>query len=174
MSWRWLPRRGAGESRAPAERLTAPLAARLVLLEALSAAAYEITRDLAPGSFDLRLRGGDSAFVVTRPPTDESFDGTVEVEPDVASRGTVPAPADVERPARPTPAAQPAERAAIHRLVRPSDGSNENDVNAAEQTRVEYSHGSLSIKAPKQWRYGTPRVDARARTVHGDIVVRRS
>ncbi len=56
-----------------AERLTGPLesAARLVLLEALSAAADEITRDLAPGSVDLRLRGLDPDFVVALPASDQ-------------------------------------------------------------------------------------------------------
>lgn len=61
---------GGPEARALAERLTGPLesAARLALLEALSAAAGEITQDLAPGSVDVRLRGSDPAFVVTPPP----------------------------------------------------------------------------------------------------------
>jgi Arc-like DNA binding domain len=45
-------------------------ATRLVLLDALSAAAGEITRDLAPGSVDLRLRGREPSFVVTLPPAD--------------------------------------------------------------------------------------------------------
>ncbi|WP_067825793.1 toxin-antitoxin system HicB family antitoxin [Actinomadura kijaniata] len=60
---------GGPEARALAERLTGALeaATRLTLLEALSAAADEITRDLAPGSVDVRLRGGDPAFVVTPP-----------------------------------------------------------------------------------------------------------
>jgi hypothetical protein len=66
---------GGQDSRALAERLTAPLesAVRLVLLDALSAAAAEITRDLAPGSVDLRLRGREPGFVVTPPPTDHFF-----------------------------------------------------------------------------------------------------
>ncbi len=34
--------------------------------------------------------------------------------------------------------------------VRPSDPSNETDVRAAEQTRVDYSAGRLLVKAPKQ------------------------
>jgi uncharacterized protein (DUF1778 family) len=65
---------GGEDARALAERLSAPLesAARLGLLEALSAAADEITRDLAPGSVEVRLRGRDPEFVVTPPPTDES------------------------------------------------------------------------------------------------------
>jgi uncharacterized protein (DUF1778 family) len=68
---------GDEDVRALAERLTAPLesAARLTLLEALSAAADEITRDLAPGSVDLRLRGRDPDFVVTPPPADQAFEG---------------------------------------------------------------------------------------------------
>jgi hypothetical protein len=61
---------GGEEARALAERLTAPLEAaiRLMLLEALSAAADEITRELAPGSVEVRLRGGDPEFVVTEGP----------------------------------------------------------------------------------------------------------
>ncbi|HEX9337005.1 MAG TPA: hypothetical protein VF892_14015 [Pseudonocardiaceae bacterium] len=63
---------GGEDARALAERLVAPLesAVRLALLDALSAAAEEITRDLAPGSVDLRLRGREPTFVVTPPPTD--------------------------------------------------------------------------------------------------------
>lgn len=63
---------GSDEARELAERLTAPLesATRLTLLNVLSAAMDEITRDLAPGSVDVRLRGLDPDFVVTLPPTD--------------------------------------------------------------------------------------------------------
>jgi len=52
-----------------AERLSAPLdsALRLALLEALSEAAEHITRELAPASVDVRLRGRDPEFVVTAP-----------------------------------------------------------------------------------------------------------
>ena len=82
---------GGDDARALAERLTAPLesAARLVLLDALSAAAAEITRDLAPGSVDLRLRGREPSFVVTPPPAEQPFD-----EPG-------PPAADVQPPALP-------------------------------------------------------------------------
>jgi hypothetical protein len=61
---------GGDEARALAERLTGPLdsAIRLALLEALSTAADEITRELAPGSVELRLRGREAGFVVTPPP----------------------------------------------------------------------------------------------------------
>jgi hypothetical protein len=66
---------GGDEARALADRLTAPLesSARLVLLEALSAAADEITREMAPGSVEVRLRGGDPEFVVTPAPSDDAF-----------------------------------------------------------------------------------------------------
>ena len=43
---------------------------RLMLLEALSAAADEITRELAPTTVEVRLRGGEPEFVVTAPPAD--------------------------------------------------------------------------------------------------------
>jgi hypothetical protein len=58
------------EARAQAERLSAALdaSARLVLLDALSAAASEITTELAPGSVDLRLRAGVPEWVVTPAP----------------------------------------------------------------------------------------------------------
>jgi hypothetical protein len=67
---------GGEDARELAERLTAPLesAIRLTLLDALSAAADEITRDLAPGSVEVRLRGGDPGFVVTAPPGEQAFD----------------------------------------------------------------------------------------------------
>jgi len=47
-----------------------------MLLDALSAAAAEITRELAPGSVDVRLRGRDPDFVVTVPPAELALDGT--------------------------------------------------------------------------------------------------
>ncbi|WP_435737909.1 YlcI/YnfO family protein [Cellulosimicrobium sp. PMB13] len=60
---------GGDEARELAARLSAPLdaAARLVLLEALSDAAGEISAELAPGSVDVRLRGGAPEFVVSAP-----------------------------------------------------------------------------------------------------------
>lgn len=85
---------GGDETRALAERLIAPLesATRLVLLDALSTAAGEISQELAPGGVDVRLRGTDPEFVVTpsaapvsfenagawqAPPTDDADEGTV-------------------------------------------------------------------------------------------------
>jgi predicted HicB family RNase H-like nuclease len=58
---------GGSEAQSLADRLTAPLesAIRLALLEALSEAAEEITRELAPRSVDVRLRGRDPEFSVS-------------------------------------------------------------------------------------------------------------
>ncbi|MGW1469232.1 hypothetical protein ACWCPT_33400 [Streptomyces sp. NPDC002308] len=74
---------GGDEARELAERLTAPLesATRLTLLNALSAAMDEVTHELAPGSVDVRLRGIDPDFVVTRPPADTSPEPAAPVEP---------------------------------------------------------------------------------------------
>lgn len=67
---------GGGEARELAEYLIAPLepATRLALFEALSAAADEITRDLAPGSVEVRLRGREPEFAVTPPPPERPGD----------------------------------------------------------------------------------------------------
>jgi hypothetical protein len=77
---------GGEDARALAERLTAPLesAIRLTLLEALSAAADEMTRELAPGAVDLRLRAGEPEFVVTPAPADEPAEREPEPEPPAA------------------------------------------------------------------------------------------
>ena len=74
---------GGKDARALAERLTAPLdsAIRLVLLEAMADAADEITRDLAPGSVEVRLRGQNPSFAVTPPPTEEAFEATAVSRP---------------------------------------------------------------------------------------------
>ncbi|WFB09224.1 hypothetical protein LRS74_20925 [Streptomyces sp. LX-29] len=88
---------GGEEARALAERLTAPLesATRLTLLNALSSAMGEITRELAPGSVDVRLRGLDPEFVVTPAPGQEPG-GAVE-EPEAAPAGArAAAPVDLE------------------------------------------------------------------------------
>ncbi|MFJ3876526.1 hypothetical protein ACIPW5_03590 [Streptomyces sp. NPDC090077] len=81
---------GGDEARELAERLTAPLesATRLTLLNVLSAAMDEITRELAPGSVDVRLRGLDPDFVVTLP----AAAGASAAEPGTPA-GT-PAPAE--------------------------------------------------------------------------------
>jgi hypothetical protein len=81
---------GGDEAWALAERLTAPLesSVRLALLDALSAAADEITSELAPGSVELRLRGGEPGFAVTLPPQDE------EPEEAPPREGLPPVPSD--------------------------------------------------------------------------------
>jgi hypothetical protein len=40
--------------------------------------------------------------------------------------------------------------------VTPSDSSKQSDIQAAENTRVEYSQGSLLVKAPRSWKRYTP------------------
>lgn len=82
---------GGDDARALAERLSAPLASaiRLTLLDALSVAADEITRDLAPGSVEVRLRGGEPNFAVTAPAAE------------------APAAADRSYTAAPDPVAEP-------------------------------------------------------------------
>jgi hypothetical protein len=86
---------GGDEAAALADRLSAPLesAIRLAVLEALSAAAEEITRDLAPGSVEVRLRGRDPEFAVTAPPSGSAEElrdaGPTDVpRPDVEDGGT--------------------------------------------------------------------------------------
>lgn len=89
---------GAEDTRATAERLAAGLdaATRLVLLDVLSAAVGEITRDLAPGSVDLRLRGRDVEFVVTQPSSEPESDdrtpSTVDLDDASTSRTTLRLP----------------------------------------------------------------------------------
>jgi hypothetical protein len=69
---------GGEEALLLAQRLTAALesAVRLALLDALSAAAAEITSELAPGSVELRLRGGEPEFVVTVQPAETAGEPT--------------------------------------------------------------------------------------------------
>jgi len=83
---------GGEDASALAGRLLRPLdaAVRLTLLEALSAAAEEISAELAPGSVDVRLRGGTAGFVVTPPAApaapvaDDALAGPVEVRLPIA------------------------------------------------------------------------------------------
>ncbi|MFD9267710.1 hypothetical protein ACFWB1_14795 [Streptomyces goshikiensis] len=90
---------GGEDARKLADRLTAPLesATRLTMLGVLSAAMDEITRELAPGSVDVRLRGLDPDFVVTLPPTDRGApaEPAAPVEPFSApAPASAPVPAD--------------------------------------------------------------------------------
>ena len=65
-----------------ADRLSAPLesAIRLALLEALSAAAEEITRELAPRSVEVRLRGRDPEFIVSAPLDEDPTEYVADVD----------------------------------------------------------------------------------------------
>jgi len=89
---------GTAETRAVAERLVSGLdaATRLVLLDALSAAVGEITRDLAPGSVDVRLRGREVEFVVAQATaesdTDEAPAAPVDLDDVSTSRTTLRLP----------------------------------------------------------------------------------
>jgi hypothetical protein len=82
-----LAEAGGPEARALVERLTGSLesAIRMTLLDALSAAADEITQDLAPGSVEVRLRGRDPNFVVSLPAVEApepAADGELQVAED--------------------------------------------------------------------------------------------
>jgi len=135
---------GAEDSRAVAERLAAGLdaATRLVLLDVLSAAVGEITRDLAPGSVDLRLRGREVEFVVTPPSSEADNDerpaASVDLDEASTSRTTLRLPdalkAQVDDAAaadglsvntwlvRATAAAlQPKQRRSVQRTLRTGD-----------------------------------------------------
>ena len=98
---------GGEDARELAERLTGPLesAARLALLEALSGAADEITRDLAPGSVEVRLRGRDPGFVVTAPPTEPP----PAAAPESSLRGALASAIEVTMGVRPTATGAPPE-----------------------------------------------------------------
>lgn len=81
---------GAEDTRVAAERLAAGLdaAVRLVLLDVLSAAVGEITRDLVPGSVDLRLRGREIEFVVSQPNTESESDDVPATPDDLSDAST--------------------------------------------------------------------------------------
>ena len=97
---------GGPEAESLAERLVLPLrsAIRLALLESLSAAADELTLELAPGSVEVRLRGGEPRFVI---------EGVTATPP-----ATEPDPAPSRAPAD-TPTAEPDEGASRINLRMP-------------------------------------------------------
>jgi hypothetical protein len=78
-----------GEATALAERLASSVASatRLTMLDVLSAAADEITREMAPGSVEIRLRGRNPFFVVTpaEGETEDPEDPKPELEAPVLS-----------------------------------------------------------------------------------------
>jgi hypothetical protein len=103
-------RAGGDEAQALAERLVAPLesSVRLVLLDALSAAADEITLEVVPGSVEVRLRSGSPEFVVALPPPESP---TVD---DQVVGGTAVGP---EMPPAPSAAAGEGEEGATARIT---------------------------------------------------------
>jgi hypothetical protein len=103
---------GGPEAREAADRLALALdpAVRLMLMDALSQAAAEITSELPAGAIDVRLRGREPQFVVDVPtqpiaptpptppapptPSDETEDG--EAEEDSVARITLRIPESVK------------------------------------------------------------------------------
>lgn len=88
---------GSEDTRAVAQRLAAALegATRVAMLDVLSAATGEITRDLAPGSVDLRLRGREIEFVVQGTPesdNDERPTAALDLDDVSTSRTTLRLP----------------------------------------------------------------------------------
>src|SRR2546421_7687418 len=71
------------QTRSVAQRLGATLddAGRQALISALSDAAGEISRELSPGSVELRMAGGRPEFVVT--PAPSQLTGPDEIEEDI-------------------------------------------------------------------------------------------
>jgi len=89
---------GGDDARALAERLAAPLEAaiRLALQDALGAAAEEITRELAPGSVELRIRGRNPEFVVTPAAIEQPSGDFADSGLDDASTFVSPSPGDAD------------------------------------------------------------------------------
>ena len=74
---------GGDEARALAQQLSYSLdaATRLVLFEALSDAAGEITREIAPGSVEVRLRGREPEFAVSAPTPTDFIERSIDPDP---------------------------------------------------------------------------------------------
>jgi hypothetical protein len=90
---------GGEDARTLADRLVPHLdgMVRLVLLDALSAAADEITTELAPGSVSVRLRGREPEFDVVAPPatmTSDDVTETTSAAPPSTARREPPGDAD--------------------------------------------------------------------------------
>ena len=142
---------GGPEARAAAERLALALdpAVRLMLMDALSQAAAEITSELPIGSIDVRLRGREPQFVVDVP--------TAPTAP------TAPIP-----PTAPTPATAPADES--------EDGEAEEDALARITLRipesVKYKAEELAAKGGhslNSWIVNVIRAATRERAVNVDI-----
>ncbi len=83
---------GGEEGRVLAERLVAQLSSsiQLTLLEVLSNATDEISRELVPGSVEIRLRGLDPTFIVTLPPEEYGYDEMEDEELESTSATVAP------------------------------------------------------------------------------------
>ena len=81
---------GGEDARALADRLLPPLdaAVRLTLLEALSAAAEDITARLGDTVVEVRLADGEPAFVVTTAPPEVGYDEPAAAPPAEGEPGT--------------------------------------------------------------------------------------
>ncbi|MCW5714506.1 MAG: hypothetical protein KIT43_08360 [Bauldia sp.] len=114
---------GGEEAAAIAERLAMALepATRLVLLDALSAAASEITRELAPGSVDVRLRGREVEFVVSVPP---------------APPASAPTPAEPPHAAESASGERALERQIESQIRRELAGAGETDEGGTSRTTL--------------------------------------
>ncbi|MFF5209020.1 hypothetical protein [Streptosporangium sp. NPDC000396] len=117
------------ETQATVESLTAALdaAVRLTLIDALSTAADEITRDLAPGSVEMRIRNREPEFVVT-PPVAESF-GSPFPPPPPGSPGFPTPPAPPLPPEPPQPPGDAGTARITLRLPEPLKGHVEEAAN---------------------------------------------
>jgi hypothetical protein len=138
---------GGEDARTLAERLTAPLesAVRLTLLDALSAAAAEITRELAPGSVDVLLRNREPVFVVTAPPGEETAPAPVDAPPPVDGEDAATARINFRLPdslkSRVEEAAGRAGLSVNAWLVRATAAALESSVRAESAERVRAARG---------------------------------
>jgi hypothetical protein len=88
------------QTRSVAQRLGATLddAGRLALISALSDAAGEISRELSPGSVELRMAGGRPEFVVTPAPSQLTGTDDEDLDDDVAGPAAEELAPDADEP----------------------------------------------------------------------------
>ncbi|MGV9305350.1 toxin-antitoxin system HicB family antitoxin [Nonomuraea sp. NPDC004354] len=97
------------EARAMADRLTGLLdsSLRLTLIEVLSEAADELTREIEPGVVDVRIRGRQPEFVVTVPPAWHAGTPAAPQPPFPPAPGAAPLPPFPAAPGFPPEAPEP-------------------------------------------------------------------
>ncbi|MFI5709952.1 hypothetical protein [Kribbella sp. NPDC051620] len=88
------------QTRSVAQRLGATLddAGRLALISALSDAAGEISRELSPGSVELRMAGGRPEFVVTPAPSQLTGNDDDDLDDEVAEPAAAELALDADEP----------------------------------------------------------------------------